>query len=490
MWRIFLRSYSSSLAGKSCYRSQISQILGCMDCIKINSESKFLHSVLLVLSIGFLVLYLSHLARDTPPVLTTTRGKVDISFYFLTLVPNAIYGPLFVLLFLGAHYYIRIKLPRSDPFILPMVAILSGIGLIVILRLSPDLAFTRNEAIQSLLSRNPDIHVKDNVLTLARLGMKHFIFIAMGLTIMVASISFFNQRIFAWLSSKKHLWIFASALLITVTLILGTKINERRLWLFGVQTIELVKLLIVLFIAGYLYEKGKGIRASAQKGFKGWLSYAGPFIAMCFFALIPLFIQRDLGPTFLILIVFLLMFHYGGNSSLITFLFVVIIMFGGFISYTVGFPSLVRDRFDMVFDPFGRSEAITRTLWSISSGGLFGSGVGYGQSYRIPEVQSDFTFSAICEEMGFIGGITIILAYAILIYRCFQITSRVENTYNRLLVVCITTLFGIQAFIIIFGNLGIIPMTGITLPFVSYGGSSLIMSFLMVGIVIRVSGDR
>lgn len=461
-----------------------------MDCIKINSESKFLHLVLLILSLGFLVLYLSHLARDIPPVVMTAGGKVDFSFYFLTFIPNAIYGPLFALLFLGAHYYIRIKLPRSDPFILPVVAILSGIGLIVILRLSPDLAFTRNEVIQSILTRNPDIHVKDNVLTLAKLGMKHFIFVAIGVAIMIASITFLNQRMLAWFSSKKYLWIFASAVLITVTLILGTKINERRLWLFGVQTIELVKLLVVLFIVGYLYEKGKGIRASAQKGFKGWLSYGGPFIAMCFFALIPLFIQGDLGPTFLILIVFLLMFHYGGNPSLITLLFVVVIMFGGFISYTIGFPALVRDRFDMVFDPFGRSEAITRTLWSISSGGLFGSGVGYGKSYRIPEVQSDFTFSAICEEMGFTGGIAIILAYTILIYRCFQISSRVESAYKRLLVVCIATLFGIQAFIIIFGNLGIIPMTGITLPLVSYGGSSLVMSFLMVGIVIRISGDR
>lgn len=461
-----------------------------MDYIKINSETKFLHWVLLALSLGFLVLYLSHLARDIPPVLMTMAGKLDISLYFLTLVPNAIYGPLFVLLFLGVHYYIRIKLPRADPFILPVIAILSGIGLIVILRLSPDLAFTRNEVIQSLLSRNPDAHVKDNVLTLARLGMKHFVFIAMGLTIMIASISFFNQRIFAWLSSKKYLWIFASALLITVTLILGTKINERRLWLFGVQTIEVVKLLIVLFIAGYLYEKGKGIRASAHKGFKGWLSYAGPFIAMCFFALIPLFIQRDFGPTFLILVVFLLMFHYGGNSGLITLFFAVIIVLGGYISYNVGFPSLLRDRLDMVLDPFGRSEAITRTLWSISSGGLFGSGVGHGQSYRIPEVQSDFTFSAICEEMGFIGGIVIILAYTILIYRCLRISSRVENAYKRLLVVSIATLFGIQAFIIILGNLGVIPMTGITLPFVSYGGSSLIMSFLMIGIVIKISGDR
>ncbi len=461
-----------------------------MDCTKINSDSKFLNPVLLVLSLGFLALYLSHIGKDIPAVLTTAGRKVDISFYFLTLIPNAIYGPLFVLLFLGAHYTIRIKLPRSDPYILPVVAILSGIGLIVILRLSPDLAFTRNEVIHSLSASRPDIQVKDNVLVLARLGIKHFLFMAMGITTMVSAITFFDQRKMAWLSSKKYLWIFSSAALITVTLLIGTKINERRLWLFGVQTIELVKLLVVLFIAGYLYEKGKGIRVSTQRGFKGWFGCAGPFIGMCFFALIPLFIQRDFGPTFLILVLFLLMFHYGGNPSLVTLFFAAVIMLGGFVSYTVGFPSLVRERFDMVFDPFGKSEAITRMLWSISSGGLFGSGVGYGQSYRIPEVQSDFTFSAVCEEMGFMGGLTIIVAYAILIWRSFRISSQIENAYQQVLVVCIATLLGFQALMIVFGNLGIIPMTGITLPFVSYGGSSLIMSFLMIGMVIRISAGK
>jgi len=415
---------------------------------------------------------------------------MDISFYFLTFIPNAIYGPLFVLLFLGAHYYIRLKLPKSDPFILPVVALLSGIGLIVILRLSPDLAFTRNEVIQSLVTRNPDIHVKDNVLTLAKLGMKHFIFIASGLLVMLASEHVFNQKTLSWFSSKKYLWVFLASFLTILTLLFGTKINDRRLWFFGFQTVEFVKLLLVFFIAGYLYEKSKGLWISSHKGLKTWISHGGPFILMWFFALIPLFIQKDLGPTFLIFVVFLLMFHYGGNPNLVTLLFAILTIAGGYVSYKIGFPSIVGKRFEMMLDPFGRSEAMARALWSISSGGIAGSGIGFGQPWRIPQVQSDYTFVALCEEMGLIGGVIVVLGYTILIYRCFRIASETDNLYKRFLVTTVGTLIGLQAFIIICGNLGVIPMTGITLPLVSYGGSSMIINFLMMGIVIRISGDK
>jgi cell division protein FtsW (lipid II flippase) len=144
----------------------------------------------------------------------------------------------------------------------------------------------------------------------------------------------------------------------------------------------------------------------------------------------------------------------------------------------------------MVADPFGRSESMSRVLWAISSGGLTGSGMGYGQAHRIPEVQSDFSFVAVCEEMGFVGGFAVILAYAALIVRCLRIASAADNVYKKTLVTGIATLIGIQSFLIICGNLGGIPLTGITLPLVSYGGSALLINFLMIGIVLRISGEE
>lgn len=458
--------------------------------MNLKFDTKYIIFVLMILSLGFSLVYLSHLERNIPSVLKTREGLLDISYYFLTPFPNLIYGPAIMAFFLVVHLYLRTRFPSADPFIIPAVAILSGIGLIMILRLSPDLAYFRNEAIQYFLGRYPDAVIRENVHTLAKLGMKHFIFVATGIFVMFISIIIFNQRVFSWLSSKKYLWVLASVLLIFVTLLFGTKINERRLWLFGFQTVELVKLLIVFFISGYFYEKARGLMMYRNNNFKAWVNYGGPFVFMCFFAVIPIFIQRDLGPTFLIFLVFLLMFYYAGNRNLITALFVVLIITGAYVSYETGFPSIVRQRFQMMLDPFGKSESIARSLWSISSGGILGSGIGFGEPYRIPEVQSDYTFSAICEEMGFIGGVAVIFAYVILLYRCFRISSKTDNSYKKILVICIATFMGMQAFIIICGNLGVIPMTGITLPLVSYGGSSMIINFLMIGIVISVSGER
>jgi len=458
--------------------------------MNLKSETKCLILILILLSLGFFLVYISHVERNIPSVLKTREGLLDISYYFLAPFPNLIYGPVIMAFSPLIHLYLKKKFPPADPFVIPAVAILCGIGLIMILRLSPDLAYFRNEAIQSFLGRYPDAVIRENVHTLAKLGMKHFISVATGIFIMLISIIIFNQRVFSWLSSKKYLWIFVSVTLILVTLIFGTKINERRLWLLGFQPVELVKLLIVFFISGYFYEKAKGLSINGGRSLRTWVNYGAPFVFMCCFALIPILIQRDFGPTFLIFLVFLVMFYYAGNRNLITLLFVMLIIAGGYLSYEVGFPSLVRERFDMMFDPFGRSESMSRSLWSIASGGIFGSGIGYGEPFRIPEVHSDYVFSAICEEMGFLGGMAVIFAYATLIYRCFRISSQTDNLYKRLLVICIATLIGTQAFIIICGNLGVIPMTGITLPLVSYGGSSTIINFLMVGIVIRVSGEK
>ncbi|MBA4418275.1 MAG: hypothetical protein C0392_10255 [Syntrophus sp. (in: bacteria)] len=454
------------------------------------SELKYLLPVLLVISIAFLLLQSSYGDRNIPISIATLKGGLDISDYFLTPLPNAIHASLFVALFMLTHIYLRIKLPGADPFILPAVALLSGIGLIMVLRLSPDLAISRNEVLLSVFSRAPDATITDNVHTLVQMGMRHFINIVLGILVLIGALNGFNKRAFSWLSSKKYCWVLLSAVLITVTLLFGTKINGRKLWIFGFQSVEAVKLMMLFFVSGYIYEKGKGIELYRQGGFKHWLGYAVPFVAMWFFALVPLFIQKDLGPTVLIFVVLLLMFSYAGNRSTVTMLFILLTLSAGFISYNIGYPSIVRERFDMLLDPFGRSEAMTRVLWAISSGGLMGTGIGYGQPHRIPEVQSDFNFTAICEEMGFVGAISIILGYALFLHRCFKIASAAENVYKKTLVVGIGTLTGMQACIIICGNLNIIPLTGITLPFISYGGSSLIVNFLMAGIVLKISGEK
>lgn len=449
-------------------------------------ERKNLLVALLIVCLGLLLLSSSLAERAVNTNLVTHEGTLDISRYCFHLFPNGLYAALFVALFLIAHAFLRWRLPQADPFILPVVALLCGIGVIMAFRLAPDLAIVRNEAITTMLNRNHDAPVSRNVLILAKLGVKHIYLIAVGLLAMIAP-SFVSQQGFSRLSSKKYLWVLLSALLICLTLLLGDKINGKRLWLFGFQTDELVKLLMVLFMAGYIHERGKGIAIFGRDNIRVWAQYAAPFMVMCFFGLIPMVLQGDFGPTFLLLVVFLLMFHYSGNRRLVTLLFILLIGIVGYVSYKTGYPSILHERFDMMLDPFGRSESLSRVLWAVSSGGMFGSGIGYGQPQRIAEVQSDFSFAAVCEEMGFVVAASIILAYAVLLIRCFRIAADTKNTYMKTLVIGIATMIGVQVFIIIAGNLGGIPLTGITLPLVSYGGSSLIINFLMIGIVLTIS---
>lgn len=446
---------------------------------------KYLIVVLIILSLGFLLAYMGNNDMGTYSRFKAIFGADDS----VSAMNHFLYAIFFIILFLLMHKYLKIKLPEADPIILSLIALLSGIGMIMIMRLSPDMALSRFEAL-SAGGQTPNHEALTVALNYSRLVFKQLMFITSGILLMIFSINIFNKRAFSWLSSKRYIWVFLSALIIIVTLVFGTKIHGRSLWLLGFQTVEVVKFMMILFIAGYIYEKGKGLMMQTQVKLNIWNYYTGPFIVMCFFALAPIFIQGDIGPTFLMFLVFLVMFHCAGNRHVITVSFLLLILAGGYIAYAIGYPSIVRDRFDMMLDPFSTSESVSRALWSLASGGVMGKGIGYGQPYRIPAVQSDYSFTAICEEMGFIGGMAVILCYVILLFRIYTISSQAKNIYKKSLVSGIGILIGFQALIIILGNLSKIPLTGITLPFVSYGGSSMLVNFLMAGIVLRISGEK
>lgn len=448
------------------------------------AELTYLLPILLVISLGFLLLMEGVTDRNLPATVLSRGGLQDIFPCLITTYPNFLLPLYFVVAFLLFHAFLRVRLPEADPLILPAIALLSGIGLIMMLRLSPDLALTRYEAVIT----SPQFGNK--ILTLAQLGVKQCFLVISGILAAISAIYLFSDRLFSLISSKKYLWVLISMLLITVTMTFGTKINGKTLWLFGTQPVELVKLMMIFFMSGYIYEKGKGISAATQVGVVSWFRYGAPFVTMCIFAVLPIVKQGDLGPSVLMLIIFILLFFYAGNSCFITLSFAAIIGAVGFACYHYGSPHVVRERVDILLDPFGKSENMARVLWSISSGGLWGAGIGYGQPFRIPEVQSDFNFAAICEEMGLMGAASVVLAYAVLIHRCFRIAAGTANGYQRTLVLGIATLIGVQAFVIISANLNCTVLTGITLPFVSHGGSSMIVTFIMAGIILKVSGGK
>lgn len=154
----------------------------------------------------------------------------------------------------------------------------------------------------------------------------------------------------------------------------------------------------------------------------------------------------------------------------------------------------VQVRFSSWLNPWadvaGKGYQIAQSLFAIGAGGFWGTGIGMGQPQYIPEVHTDFIFSAICEEMGIFGGIAVILLFFILVYRGIKIALGIKNIFHRTVAIGIALMFGFQAFIIIGGVIKLIPLTGITLPFISYGGSSLTTSFIALGILQGTSSSK
>jgi cell division protein FtsW len=200
--------------------------------------------------------------------------------------------------------------------------------------------------------------------------------------------------------------------------------------------------------------------------------------------------QRDLGTAILFFVVFLMLLYSASGYSLILVSGAVLIVIAGVVAY-VAFP-VVKLRVDIWLNPWpeadGRAFQIVQSLLAFAAGGTFGQGVGQGSPTFIPVVHSDFIFAAIAEEWGLLGAIAVIASISVLVIRGLQVSLRHhQRPFLALFATGLTLLLAVQSFMIMAGVLKIIPLTGVTLPFLSYGGSSLLASFTMVGLLIRLS---
>lgn len=437
--------------------------------------------VLALTLLGYLTVYLAFLDRGglgTMTVTETVRGVESVRVYdldqfsvnlWMLLLPAA-----FVVLTAGVQALIRRRLPGADPFLFPMAAFLTGFGLIVLYRLAPDIA--RIQANSSL----------------RLLALRQFLWIGVGYAALAAVILFVGERQLENLGRRKYLFVVAGALLIVATGLFGVELNGRRLWLkigpLTLQTVEIVKMLMVFFVAAYFHHEGRYVATRRVAGveFPG-LRSIGPFLVMALLAVLPVFFQKDLGPTLLLALTFIAMFYVGTGLWSVPVFGSALFASLAALAYAAGTPSIIRTRIDMWVSPFTHGEAIVSSLWAISSGGLFGLGLGRGLPAYIPVVQSDFNFAAICEETGFAGAVAVVAVYALILYRGYRIAVAARSTYRRLLAAGLMTLFALQAVMILYGVSGMMPMTGITLPFISYGGTSLVVSFVLVGLMLRIS---
>ncbi|MBQ9737842.1 MAG: FtsW/RodA/SpoVE family cell cycle protein [Clostridia bacterium] len=325
------------------------------------------------------------------------------------------------------------------------------------------------------------------VLMLCRLnivmGARQILWICLG-----GAVFFATYCIFYCVRFWNRVWFFYVLLaigLFVLTLVAGKTVNGSRNWIdigpIAFQPSEIIKILYIMFLA---------CKCSG--------SWSKPFLklsptlmtgAVTYLFIIFLVLQRDWGTILVMFLIFIFMIYVYEEKTWFLYANIAAALLVGFLGYV--FLYHIQVRVGVWLNPWedvsNKGYQIAQSLFAIASGGYFGRGLGNGTPDYIPEVHTDFIFSAVCEEMGVFGGAAIIILYFLFAYRCFKITLNTQNSYNKAVGLGLTLMFALQTFIIIGGVIKFIPLTGITLPFVSYGGTSIVVSFASLGIMQAIS---
>jgi cell division protein FtsW (lipid II flippase) len=380
--------------------------------------------------------------------------------------------PLMVLVafvYIAAHVVVRKVAPQADHLILPLVAILNAIGLAAIYRLDP-----------------------------RGFGATQVTWTAFGVALFVGTLLFVRDH--RMLARYKYILGFVGVGLLLLPMTpLGQTINGARLWIqigsFQFQPGELAKISLVIFFAAYLAER-KELLAVATRRVLGVhipdIKHFGPLLVMWGLSLAVMFYERDLGSSLLFFSIFLVMLYMATGRFVYTAFGFVLFGVGAYIGYQAF--SHVQTRVVVWLDLFTKPELLSdegfqlaQSLFALSTGGLFGTGLGQGRPDLIPAAHTDFIFSVIGEELGLLGTAAILISFILLIGRGFRIALDARADFGQLLAAGLTTILGIQTFIILAGVTRLLPLTGITLPFMSYGGSSLLSNFILIALLVRIS---
>ena len=370
--------------------------------------------------------------------------------------------------FVIAHIAIRIFAADADPAILPVVFVLSGVGIAFVTRLAPDLAYNQ------------------------------VIWLFVGVVCMVLVLAF-SKRLEKLAHFKYTLMILGFILLLSPLVPgLGQEIYGSRIWLslgpLSFQPGELAKVVIVLFLASYLAANRELLSVFTWRigPFKlPDFQAIAPMLVMWAIALLIVIFEKDLGSALVFFFVFLAMLYVATGKKFYLVVGVVLMAFGCVGAY-LGFNHVqvrVANWLDPFADPQGAGFQMLQGLFSMADGDLFGVGIGRGMAYQIPVVESDFIFAAIAEECGLMGSAGILLVYLSFAIRGYVTAARAKSDFSSLTAAGLTTTIVLQAFIIVGGVTRLIPLTGLTLPFISQGGSSLLASFIAVGFLLRC-GDE
>lgn len=384
-------------------------------------------------------------------------------------------GLAYVAVIVGTSLTLSLLRIRGDQVLLPLIAMLAGLGLLSVQRLYPILA-ARGPAYLSLAER-------------------HLVYLLLGFAVFAFIAAFFRR--FDWLRRYKYSWLLVTLVLLAVTFLFGQEVNGARLWLslgpFQAQPSELVKVTLVTFLAGYLEDNRDMVGARWRLGGLTLPPVPAllPMALMGIASLGILVIQNDLGSALLFFGIFLIMLYVATGRLLDVAAGLLLFAIACWVAYRA-FARIdirVQNWLDPWRDALGTGYQQVQSDYALSAGGLLGSGLGRGEPYHIPEVQTDFVFSALAEELGLAGAIAILALVLLLVLRGFAIGLAARDGFVRLVAIGLAASLGLQTLIILGGVVRLIPLTGITLPFISYGGSSLLTNFLIVGMLVAISAE-
>ncbi|MBX3314313.1 MAG: FtsW/RodA/SpoVE family cell cycle protein [Actinobacteria bacterium] len=369
-------------------------------------------------------------------------------------------------LLLVAHVAVRRLAPDADGLLLPLVALLNGIGYVFIVRLDPDLA-----ALQA---------------TWTAVGIAAFV----GTLVVV--------RRARDLDRYRYTFLLIGLALLVLPLVpgIGVSIRGARIWAavgpIRFQPGEFAKIAFALFFASYLVEKRELLSMATWPKFRPLLpdlKHLGPVLLAWGVAILVMTMQKDLGSSLLLFALFMSMLYVATGRPAYPAVGAVLFGVAAYGAWTQF--DHVKTRVRVWIDPwpeqFDRGAQTIQAWYAMAWGGITGTGIGLGRPDKVPIVESDMIFAAIGEELGLLGGTAILVAYLLIVGAGLRVAVQSDHAFDKLLAAGLTTLVGFQAFVIIAGVTRLLPLTGVVLPFVSYGGSALVANYVLIALLLRIS---
>ncbi|UNS97954.1 FtsW/RodA/SpoVE family cell cycle protein [Streptomyces tubbatahanensis] len=393
------------------------------------------------------------------------------------------YGFGMVLLAGVGHLVVRRYAPYADPLLLPLATLLNGLGLVLIWRL--DQSERLHQRAENLFgSFTPD-------------APKQLLYSAIGLALFVAILLFLkDHRVL-----QRYTYIsMAVGLVLLVLPVFFKPVNGARIWVsigpINLQPGEFVKIIIAIFFAGYLMVKRDALALASRRFMGLYLPRGrdlGPILVIWGLSLMILVFETDLGTSLLFFGLFVIMLYVATERT--SWIVFGLLLSAGGASLVATFEPHVQDRVQAWLHPFSQeviqatgSDQIAQALWAFGSGGVLGTGWGQGNSDLIGfAANSDFILATVGEELGLTGMMAVLLLYGLIVERGVRTALAARDPFGKLLAVGLSGAFGLQVFVVAGGVMGLIPLTGMTMPFLASGGSSVIANWALIGILLRVS---